>query len=385
MTDKELVEMIEEMASNTKDITKSHAEFLAVYNKRLDEIEKIVARGGLGGGGSIAHGSFGFSGHNPEYSAAFDRWVRKGDESIKALSPRASMREAEDPAGGFIIPEDLDLTLDRVAAATVAMRKIAQVKTGLRGDYKRPFNQGGATGGWVGESDTRSETDTPELTLFEPPWSEIFALPKVSQTLLDNAGFDVAGWLVEEIGLVETEMEGAAFIIGNGVKQPTGILTYDTVANASYAWGKIGYIAGGHASLLNDADKLIDLQHALKAAYRKNAVWLMNDLTLSVIRKFKDGEGNYVWRPGLAENAPETILGKPVEIDDNMPDIGSDEYPVAFGDFKRAYLIGDHAVGRRLVRDPYSEKGQVLFYEYRRVFGGVINFEAIKLLKIAES
>jgi len=372
----ELVELIE-------DLGNAFEQFKAGNNKRLDDLEKTVSRGGLGGGKSTM-GDFGFSGQNPEYSAAFDRWARKGDETIKTLSPRASMREASDPDGGFVIPEDLDLTLDRLATDSLAMRRIAQVKGGLRGDYKRPFSKGGATGGWVGESETRAETSTPELSLFEPPWAEVYALPKVSQKLLDNAGFDIASWLVEEINIVETEMEGQAFIIGNGVKQPKGLLAYDTVLNSAWVFGKIGYIASGDASLLNDADKLIDLQHALKSVYRKNATWLMNDTTLSIVRKMKDGEGRYIWIPGLSAEQPDTLLGKPVEIDDNMPDIGSDEYPIAFGDFKRGYLIGDHIVGRRLIRDPYSEKGQVLFYEYRRVLGGIINFQAIKLLKIAE-
>jgi len=366
-----------------EDVQDGFKEFKADYNKRLDGLEKVFARGGLGGGKSTM-GDFGFSGQNPEYSAAFDRWARKGDESLKALSPRASMREAEDPGGGFLIPETLDTELDRLAAATVAMRRIARVKTGLKGDYRRPFNLGGGGGGWVGEESERSETDTPTLALFAPPWSTIYALPKVSQKLLDDGGFDIAAWLTDEINTIEVELEGKAFITGSGVKMPTGILAYDTVANASYAWGKLGYIPSGHASLLNDADKLIDLQHSLKSVYRNGAVWLMNDATLAIIRKMKDGEGNYIWSAGLLAGQPDILLGKPVEIDDNMPDIGAGKFPVAFGNFARGYLIGDHAVGRRLIRDPYSSKGSVLFYQYKPVFGGVINFEAVKLLKISE-
>ncbi len=155
------------------------------------------------------------------------------------------------------------------------------------------------------------------------------------------------------------------------------------VANASWVYGKTGYIAGGHASLLNNVDKLFDLQHALKPAYIQNAVWLMNDNTFNVIRKFKDGEGNYLWRPGLQDKAPDTLLGKPIVIDDNMPDIGANAYPIAFGDFKRAYTIVDHVSGTRLLRDPYTTKGFVNFYVTKRLAGGISNYEALKFMKIA--
>ena len=131
-------------------------------------------------------------------------------------------------------------------------------------------------------------------------------------------------------------------------------------------------------------DALINLQHALKPVYRRNGIWLMNDTTLSVVRKLKDGDGNYIWRPGLTDGAPDMLLGKPVEVDDNMPDIGADAYPIAFADFKRAYTIVDHKAGIRLLRDPYTKKVYVKFYTTKRVAGGVSNHQAIKLLKIAE-
>jgi len=200
------------------------------------------------------------------------------------------------------------------------------------------------------------------------------------------SSFDIATWLIEEVGDVFTATEGQGFITGNGVGQVKGIID-DTlmVADASWEYLKTGYIAGGHATLLNNADKLIDLQHALKPVYRANGTWLMNDATLAVIRKLKDGEGNYLWRPGLLADAPDTLLGKPVAIDDNMPDVGENTYPVAFGDFQRAYTIVDHVAGTRMLRDPYSEKGYVLFYTIKRVAAGISNYEAVKFLKIATS
>jgi HK97 family phage major capsid protein len=130
-------------------------------------------------------------------------------------------------------------------------------------------------------------------------------------------------------------------------------------------------------------DKLRSLKHALKPQYRQNAVWLMNDTTMELIANFKDGSGNYILNSGLTEKEPDTLFGLKIEIDDNMPNIGADAFPIAIGDWQRGYLVGDHKVGRRLLRDPYTTKGKTKFYVTRRLFGGVINHQAIKLLKVA--
>jgi len=160
-------------------------------------------------------------------------------------------------------------------------------------------------------------------------------MPYATQTLLDDSAIDIGAWLADEVGIEFNEEEGAAFISGNGVEKPKGIAAYSMVANASYTWGKVGYIAGGHATALNNTDKLIDLQHALKMSYRNGAAFLMNDSTCQTIRKLKDGDGNYIWRAGLLEGAPDILLGKPVEYDDNLDDIGAGKYPIFYGNFKR--------------------------------------------------
>lgn len=369
-----------EISEKITELVENIEEFKAAYNARIYALETAAGRTIPGGGPSS-----GSSTQKAAYDDKFYAWARRGadPDGVRALEVQAGMSTLSDPDGGFLVPEQVDRELDRLATDDLAMRRICTVKTGLRGDYKRPFSKGGASGGWVGEKDARAETDTPEIHLFAPAWAEVYALPKITQKLLDEPDFDVAAWLLEELNTVEAEMEGKAFISGNGVKQPKGLLAYPTVANASWVFGKLGFITSGGAETLADADKLIDLQHAVKPVYRRNAAWLMNDATAAVIRKMKDGDGNYIWRSGLLAGDPDTLLGKPVEIDDNMPAVGADAFPIAFGDFKRGYLIGDHAVGRRLLRDPYTEKAFVKFYQYKRVFGGVVNFEAIKLLKIS--
>ena len=349
---------------------------------QLDAIETFLSRSQFPGGSPSPDKEA-----VNQHKAAFLAWARKGanENELRGLEIQANLSTLSDPDGGFLVPIEIERNIERLALASVAMRRIARIVT-ARGEYTKPLSKGGATGGWVAEKASRPETDTPELQLFAPAMNEIYAMPSVTQKLLDMSDFDIENWLLEEINDVFVTTEGTGFITGNGVSRVKGIIDEALmVANASWVYGKTGYIAGGHASLLNNVDKLFDLQHALKPAYRQNAVWLMNDLTCSVIRKLKDGEGNYLWRPGISENAPDTLLGKPVVIDDNMPDIGANAYPIAFGDFKRAYTIVDHVAGTRLLRDPYTTKGFVNFYVTKRLAGGISNYEALKFLKIATS
>jgi HK97 family phage major capsid protein len=215
----------------------------------------------------------------------------------------------------------------------------------------------------------------------------MYANPMTTQGMLDDGIVDIAAWLADEVNITFAEQEGAATMTGNGVKRPRGLFAYDTVANASYAWGSVGFVVSGGASGFASsapADALIELYHALKQGYRNNGVFLTSDATLAAMRKFKDGQGNYLWAPPTVADAPSTILGKPVRTDDNCPAVAANAFPVAFGDFKRAYLMVDRQ-GIRVLRDPYTNKPYVGFYTTKRVGGGIANFEAVKLLKIAAS
>ena len=385
-----LVKLMKDMGEGVEKFKAKYDGRFANLEKQLEAIETAVARGQYTGGGGSSLSGFGAGIDTQaarEHKEKFLAWARKGSDpdGLRSLEVQANLSTLSDPDGGFLVPIEIEKSIERLALASVAMRRLARVVTS-KGEYTKPLSKGGATGGWVAEKAARPETDTPELTLFAPPMNEIYAMPSVTQKLLDMSDFDVENWLLEEINDVFVTTEGAGFIGGNGVSRVKGIIDSALmVANASWVYGKTGYIAGGHATLLNNADKLIDLQHALKPVYRQNATWLMNDTTFSVIRKMKDGEGNYLWRPGLAENAPDTLLGKPVEIDDNMPDIGANAYPIAFGDFKRAYTIVDHVSGVRLLRDPFTVKGYVNFYVTKRLAAGISNYEALKFIKIASS
>lgn len=352
---------------------------MSQVKKQLEALETAVARGQFPGGSSSA-----VDVAKKAHAEAFNKWFRKGagEAELKDLEIQASASTLSDPDGGFTVPEEVETAIDRVAQTVSAMRRISTVRSISTDTYKKLVNQGGATSGWVGEKGARTETGTPTLAEIAINTKELYAMPYATQQLLDDSRVDIAAWLADEVAIEFNEEESEAFISGSGVEQPKGIAAYTMVANANYAWGKVGYIASGHATLLNNADKLIDLQHALKSVYRNGAVWLMADSTLNAIRKLKDGEGNYLWRPGLAENALDTLLGKPIEIDDNVDAIGANKYPIFFGNFKRAYLIVDR-LGTRVLRDPFTAKPYVAFYTTKRVGGGIIMYEALKALKIS--
>lgn len=364
----------------TEKVDKINADIaqISALKKQLDTLETAVAQGQFPGGGKNELDRV-----KAQHKDAFAKFFRKGAEGgLRDLEVQAGLSTLSDPDGGFLVPEDYEQAIDRVALSVSAMRRLATVRTIGTDTYKKLVNQGGASAGWVGEKGARAETNTPTLTEIAINTKEIYAMPAATQTLLDDSRVDIAGWLADEVSIEFSEQESEAFINGNGVEQPKGIAAYTMTPNASYVWGKVGYITSGNASLVNDLDKLIDLQHALKPVYRNGAAWLMNDATLATIRKMKDGDGNYIWVPGLKDGAPDTLLGKPVEIDDNVDDIGANKYPIFFANFKRAYLIIDRQ-GVRVLRDPYTTKPYVLFYTTKRVGGGIVMYEAIKALKVS--
>ncbi len=346
---------------------------------QIEALETAIARSEFPGGGKTGNKA------KAEHIAGFGKWLRTGiDAGLRDLEVRAEMSTLSDPDGGFVTSDPVTGAMREVLSSVSQMRNLATVISITSSEYKTLVDQLGESSEDVTEKGTRSTTDTPifaEVSIFP---KEMSAKPKVTQTLLDDPGFNTEAFVGKFIGRTFAAREGTWFWSGDGVKQAKGISSYTMVANASYLWGHIGYIAGGAASTFTNADKLFDLFHALKRGYRAGATWLMNDTTLLSIRKFKDGNGNYIWQPGLLLNAPDTILGKPVAIDDYVSDVGTDAYPIWFANFKEAYLIVDR-IGIRMLRDPYSSKPYVEFYSTCRVGGGVIMYEAVKALKIATS
>jgi len=318
-----------------------------------------------------------------EYKTQFvDDFVRKGLE-LKSLNITAN------DEGGSAVPEEIDSVVDTVLADLSPVRSVANVVRVGSANYKKLITLGHPASGWVGETAARPTTDTPEFQEIAPPYGELYANPAASQAMLDDASFDVETWLAEELAQEFAVQEGAAFVSGNGTAKPKGFLDYSTsnADDSTRAFGTLQTVVTGAAGAFpasNPADTLVELVHSLRPAYRQNAIFMMNTQTLSEIRKFKDSDGAYLWRPGLADQMPATLLGYPVIEAEDMPGISGSARAVAFGNFKRGYLIADR-MATRILRDPYSNKPFVHFYATRRVGGAVVDSDAIKLLKFSAS
>lgn len=363
-------------ADLTETVEKINGE-LTKLGKQMDEIAKKSNRPGAPGSD--------LTDEQAEHKQAFGKWARKGEDSGLRELERKAITVGSDPDGGYFATYEMEAGIERLLGTESAMFSIATVKTIGKASYQKRVRTSGAGHSWVGEGEAPSDSTTPKYAVLEFVPGTISTEPQVSNDALEDLELSVESEIMDAIEQDFAEGAGEAFIVGNGLKKPRGILSYDTVANASYAWGKIGYIttgkAGGFADS-NPSDALISHVHALKRGYRNGASWLMNDLTLATIRKFKDGQGNYLWQPGLKEGVPGQLLGYNVENDDNMPDIAAGAFPVAFGNFKRAYVIVRRR-GIALLRDPYTAKGWVKFYTTMRIGGGVQNFEALKLMKVS--
>jgi HK97 family phage major capsid protein len=317
-----------------------------------------------------------------EHKAAFEAYVRGGqEEGLRRVEQKALVITGGD--GGYLVPEETEREIGRRLAMASPIRGIASVRQMSSNVYKKPFATTGAATGWVGESDDRDETALPNLEQLEFPAMELYAMPAASATLLDDSAVNIDEWIAQEVELAFATQEGTAFVTGDGNKKPTGFLHYDKVAEGSWAWTKIGYVPTGVAGEFpaeDPSDVLIDLVYTLKSGYRQNAHWVMNRTTQAAVRKLKDEDGNYIWQPAASAGGAATLMNFPIAESEDMPGIDEDTFPIAFGDFKRGYLIVDR-IGVRVLRDPYSAKPFVLFYTTKRVGGGVQDFDAIKLLK----
>jgi HK97 family phage major capsid protein len=355
-------------------------------NRALDETKRVVddlalkaARPHLGGNAARSATAA------LQHKAAFDAYIRTGDAgALRGLEGKA-LSIGSDPDGGYLVTEELETRVNRGVRDISPIRAIAQIRRVSGAVYKKPFAITGAEAGWVAETAARPETDAPTLAELAFPAMELYAMPAATAALLDDAAVDIDDWLADEVRASFAEQEGTAFVAGNGTAKPRGFLDYTKVANASWTWGNVGYITTGQAGAFpstNPGDRLIDLVYTVKSGYRGNGTFVFNRATQAVIRKMKDGDGTYLWQPAAKAGDASTLMGFPVAESEDMPDIAADSYSVAFGDFRRGYLIVDRA-GIRILRDPYSAKPYVLFYTTKRVGGGVQDFDAIKLLRFS--
>ncbi|TKI02671.1 phage major capsid protein [Martelella alba] len=317
-----------------------------------------------------------------EHKSAFMEFMRKGrDDNLRELE-RKALQIGVDEDGGYAVPEELDRTILTLLKDEVVMRQEATTITVGGAQYKKLVNLGGTASGWVGETDARPATDASKLGQIEPFMGEIYGNPQATQTMLDDAFFDVESWINSELSSEFAEQEEIAFTSGNGTKKPKGFLAYPSTADkdAARAFGTLQYILSGAAASVT-ADAVLNLVYTLRKVHRAGAKFMMNNSSLFAVRILKDSEGNYLWRPGLELGQPSSLVGYGVAENEQMPDIAADAKAIAFGNFKRGYTIVDR-IGTRILRDPYTNKPFVGFYTTKRTGGMLADSQAIKLLQI---
>jgi len=367
-------------------------------NTALDEIQAALdkqnaelAQLKLGGGGEPG------SRVTPEARAHMDAWsaymrtgegergldqlgIARGDvHSTIIQNVKAAGSAGAPDKGGFLAPIEWDRTITDARVDITPMRLYASQQTVSGQGFSKLFNLHGAGSGWVGETSARAETTSPDLRSYSYSFGEIYANPSATQQILDDAEIDFAQWLASEVETEFAAQEGVAFLTGNGVNRPRGLLTFDAAteaalaANLRHPLGPIAEVNSGHASQLT-TDGLIDLQYDLPSNRSQGAQFFMNRKTMGTVRKLKDGDGNLIWAPTLAADQPSTLLGSPCRELDGMPDVGANAIPVFYGNMQMVYRIFDR-VGIRILRDPYTAKPYVLFYTTKRVGGGLWNPE----------
>ncbi len=289
---------------------------------------------------------------------------------------QAALQTGSDPDGGYLIPTQTSQRIIQKAYESSPMRQLAFIETISGKELEVVRDEGEAGAGWVGETQDRSETGTPQIGLSKIVAHEMYASPKATQNMLEDAGINIEEWLARKVGEKFGRVEASAFLTGDGVGKPRGLLTYAAGATS----GKIEQLNSLAAADFT-FDGLKDTVFALKDAYEANASWMLNRLGVRNISKLKDLEGRYIWEMGNTKDKPgrSTLLGYPVFRATDIAAPGAGALMAAFGDFQQAYTIVDR-LGITTLRDPFTAKPYVIFYSRRRVGGDVVNFEAVKLV-----
>lgn len=340
-----------------------------------DALDKATAKmaaiemGGAAGGRVIK---------DADYTQAFMQHVRRGGVN-------ATLSKGTSADGGFLAPTEWDRTITDRLVIISPMRQLATVQTISTGSFSKLFNLRGTASGWVGETAARPETASATFGSMTLTIGEIYANVFATQQLLDDALVNLESWIAGEVDTKFAEEEGIATISGTGANgRPNGLLTFVTGGTnaATNPLGAITLTNSGAAAALT-SDGIVNLVYALPSAFTANAQFIMNRNTMRAARLLKDTTNQYLWQPSYVAGQPATLAGYAVTEMAAMPDVGAGLRPIAFGDFAQGYLLIDGAAGTRILRDPFSNKPYVTFYVTKRVGGGVVNPEAIKVQNIS--
>jgi HK97 family phage major capsid protein len=377
----ERLKAIETKGYAPADLTETVNKISEAMTKLDKEILEIQKKANRKNGGGDDDGK-------AEFKTALSAFARHDDRSGLIDLHKKAMNSSSDPEGGFLIIPELDSMIDRVVPTISTFAGLARNVTIGTQKYSKMTKTSGMTATWPGAGNTDGEATAPQYTKIDIEVFPVEVEPWIENETLEDAMVDLEMDLSDEAGIAFAQGIGSALITGNGVAKPRGLLSYTAIANASYAWGKVGYITSGKSAAFASvapSDKIISLQHALKQQYRGNSTWMMNDATLGTVRQLKDGSGNYyLWNPDPAAGFGGSLLGRPVAVDDNMPDIAAGAHAIAYGDFQKAYTLVNRT-GIKLIRDAITQKGVTKFNFRKRVGGGITNYEAVKTMKFATS
>lgn len=322
-----------------------------------------------------------------QYKSGFFKLMSGVTVDSLSADERKAMSAGSDPDGGYLLPHSTQGRMVTKLYEQSIMRQIADVQTISTEKIEGVVDDDEADAGWVSELGSRSDSGTPQVRRWEIATHEMYAMPKVSQKLIDDAAVDVEAWLAGKVADKFARIEGTAFWSGTGVGQPRGLCSYTTVDtnDGSRAWGQFQFVKSGANGAFHTTqfDPIVDLQGAMKDHFLPNAQWVMRREVRTAARKLKESTTNrYLWEPGMQVGAPERLNGYPVRVDQYMPALATDSLSLAFGDFRQAYTIVDR-IGVRTLRDPFTAKPYVVFYSTKRTGGGAMNFEAVKFLKFS--
>jgi HK97 family phage major capsid protein len=312
------------------------------------------------------------------HAKSVELFLMKGDRDMSPEDLK-SLATDTDGNGGYGLAVTQASKITDFMFETSPMRAYASVGNISTGEWKALIDSDEAGAGWVGERSSRPETSTPTLGEKIITTHEMYADPRATQTMIDDAAFGVAEWLAGKVARRFSRLENTSFVNGNGVVMPRGILTYaDGVIGPAGEREKIEQVASGAVGGIT-ADAMYNMQGALKADYNGNARFFFNRDSLTTVRKLKDGQGNYLWQPGFNGGVGNAILGKEYALFEDMPNLATDSLSVAYGDMREAYQIVDR-MGIRVMRDPFTARPYVSFYTTKRTGGDVVNYEALKLM-----
>lgn len=381
-------QLVRDINNNFNDMRQNVRSDIAEIRQDVDNLIGQAAAREMGPGSSANQPE------DPEYTRNFQAWFRRGQRESEVQDAnatgerakiRAAMSEGSDPDGGYMAPIEWDRMVWQKQLTFSAMRRLANVVGTSNRGYSTLWNERGTTSGWVGETAARPETNTPTVQQITFTHGEIYANPAATQLFLEDTELSgeefILGQIAEEFALQESQ----AFIDGDGVNKPNGLLTYAVGGSnaASHPAGAIDTPTMTGTTTVT-SDELTDFVYGLESPYRRNAAWLMNSATAAIISKIKDADGNQLWRESLQDGQPPRLLGYPVEIDEFLPDMAASGLPIVFGDFQRGYVINDR-LGMSVLRDPYTNKPYVNFYARKRVGAGLTDPHALRIMQMAAS